>query len=133
MAEDFKINNVEEWKEKLTNVVGYQSPIELIMEPLETSITDKAVEVVQRYGFKVDKFELRKALAYDRDQYKKGYADGLAQAKADEIQNARRAQDLTTFLWNRLEDEDYITEQVQDAWFIISQSIMEWFGGDANE
>ena len=76
MNENFKINNIDKWKEKLggEDSLDYVSPITLFMEEMETKIENDALVAVQRYGFDVDAQELAKALAYDRDQYSKGYA-----------------------------------------------------------
>ncbi len=41
--------------------------------------------VTQSIGYKVDKDELIKALQYDRQQYEKGYKDGLEQLSEDAI------------------------------------------------
>lgn len=38
------------------------------------------MKAVHDVGFDVDKHELMKALAYDREQYKKGYADAMKNA-----------------------------------------------------
>lgn len=60
----------------------YQSPIEITrtVDDIATKIAeeeDKAiVHACMRVGVNVDKDELVKALAYDRGQYEKGYADG---------------------------------------------------------
>lgn len=60
----------------------YQSPIEITrtVDDIATKIAeeeDKAiVHACMRVGVNVDKDELVKALAYDRHQYEKGYADG---------------------------------------------------------
>lgn len=63
----------------------YESPIRLIVQELETSIREQQekqiFEAVQKCGVDVDREELIKALAYDRDQYGKGYADGRADAQ----------------------------------------------------
>ena len=53
----------------------YQSPIEFITIQLNTQIEDGIYKAVQKYGVKVDKDELIKALQYDRGQYQKGYND----------------------------------------------------------
>ena len=53
----------------------YQSPIELIQSEMKMRVEDGIVKVVQDAGVNVDKDELLKALAYDRDQYNKGYHD----------------------------------------------------------
>lgn len=55
--------------------MSYQSPIELIQTQMEERIRDKIYEAVVSVGVNVDKEELLKALAYDRCQYQKGYAD----------------------------------------------------------
>ena len=60
---------------------GYESPITMavkntcdqIMEDRENAITAKIIEEV---GLDINKEELMKALAYDRDQYHKGYING---------------------------------------------------------
>lgn len=62
----------------------YESPINLIYGGLTTKITedvDNAIlTVIQQLNIDVDKEELIKALNYDRDQYRKGYMDGLKKA-----------------------------------------------------
>lgn len=55
--------------------MNYQSPIELIQTQMEGQLIDTIYEAVMNVGVNVDKEELLKALAYDRDQYQKGYAD----------------------------------------------------------
>ena len=73
MNEDFKINNIDKWTVK-PNEDGYKSPIEMIAEDVNIKIENNIVEAVQNYDIKVDREELAKALAYDRDQYSKGFA-----------------------------------------------------------
>ena len=53
----------------------YESPITLVAGEMQTTMEANCVKVVQIYGFDVNAEELAKALAYDRDQYDKGYAD----------------------------------------------------------
>ena len=55
----------------------YKSPIEVITRQMRTEFEDNVVKAIQDYGVSVDKEELIKALQYDRNQYEKGYADGL--------------------------------------------------------
>ena len=55
--------------------MNYQSPIELLQAQMEGRLIDTVYEAVMNVGVNVDKEELLKALAYDRDQYQKGYAD----------------------------------------------------------
>lgn len=65
----------------------WESPITMITENIVRDITRKTdgvlVEYVHNVGFDVDKEELAKALAYDRNQYEKGYADGRADRDAE--------------------------------------------------
>ena len=53
--------------------IGYHSPIEVILQRMQTKIEDDCMEAVQRYGFNINKEELEKALRYDRDQYRQGF------------------------------------------------------------
>ena len=63
----------------------YECPIQKITTELQMQIIQGEEEQVlcevnQAVGYSVNKEELLKALSYDREQYQKGYADGL---KAD--------------------------------------------------
>lgn len=62
---------VLDWEEELM----YESPIRMIQTQMETQMEKDCVSVVQKYGFDVDAEELKKALAYDRNQYEKGFKD----------------------------------------------------------
>ena len=55
--------------------MNYKSPIDLIITQAETEIENEIVRVVQRMGININKSELIKALAYDRNQYVRGYYD----------------------------------------------------------
>ena len=74
MNENFKINNIDKWTVK-PNEDGYTSPIAMIVEDVNIKIENDIVKAVQNYDIKVDREELAKALAYDRDQYSKGFAE----------------------------------------------------------
>lgn len=62
----------------------YESPIEIItrqMDGIAHQITEQRdnqimATIREQYAVNVDKGELMRALAYDRDQYNKGYRDG---------------------------------------------------------
>lgn len=60
----------------------WNSPIEYIESDVESRIEDAVFDAVQSVGIHVDRDELLMALAYDRGQYEKGYADGLKDADA---------------------------------------------------
>lgn len=67
------MNNVPDFHSIIeSDDIGYQSPIEVILQRMQTKIED-CMKAVQRYGFNINKEELEKALRYDRDQYRKGY------------------------------------------------------------
>lgn len=59
----------------------YESPINLIEKQvafdIEKTIEGEVWKVTKEIGIDVNKEELIKALQYDRDQYEKGYYDGL--------------------------------------------------------
>lgn len=57
----------------------YKSPIELIYESIQSQLDECIYKEIQKVDIKVDKEELLKALAYDREQYKKGYEDAQAE------------------------------------------------------
>lgn len=62
----------------------YESPISIVYRRIEQETNDAIENAVYKAvletGVGVDKHELTRALAYDRDQYNKGYADGEADA-----------------------------------------------------
>ncbi len=55
--------------------MSYKSPIDLIMGQIEFEKENEIVRAVQQVGINIDKEELIRALAYDRNQYAKGYHD----------------------------------------------------------
>lgn len=63
----------------------YESPISEMVDDICLKMQDfhdaKVVEAVQNVGINVNKDELISALSYDRKQYDKGYADGIATKK----------------------------------------------------
>lgn len=60
----------------------YESPINIIYGQMQTQMEGDIFRAVQSYGINVDKEELLRALQYDREQYRKGYADGTNDAMA---------------------------------------------------
>ena len=60
----------------------YESPIKQIVGQMQAEMeTNLLCKVSQTVGYSIDKEELIKALKYDRDQYEKGYSDGLAKER----------------------------------------------------
>lgn len=60
--------------------MSYESPITMYVERIYEDIKDKQdaylMECVRKVGFNINAEELAQALAYDRDQYWKGFQDG---------------------------------------------------------
>ena len=62
----------------------YESPIEVMFREIENRIREQednaiTAEVSRQMAINIDKDELMKALAYDRDQYNRGYEDAKRQ------------------------------------------------------
>lgn len=79
--------------------MSYKSPIEFFQtDPFFEHVRDEMDNMIYRAvvhaDVNVDKEELIKALEYDRGQYEKGYADGLAY-KPPVTTNADRIQAMT--------------------------------------
>jgi hypothetical protein len=55
----------------------YESAIEMITGHMRLHWDGEIYRAVQDIGIKVDREELIKALEYDRNQYDKGYTDGI--------------------------------------------------------
>ena len=55
----------------------YESPIRIIQKQFEKSVENEIFKAVCNVGVDVDKEELIRALQYDRDQYNRGFKDGL--------------------------------------------------------
>lgn len=62
----------------------YESPIiRLTSEIQRQQESDLMLQLTQTVGYSIDKGELVKALRYDRQQYEKGYMDGLSTFSAE--------------------------------------------------
>lgn len=72
----------------------WESPITKIYGDIRNEIVRKDEEncifaIEQAIGYKVDKEELIKALQYDREQYDKGYRDGVKETLVEELEKIR--------------------------------------------
>lgn len=63
--------------------MSYESPIDIIYGDMQTKLEGDVFKAIQNYNIEVNKDELLKALAYDRNQYHEGWLDGYAQAAED--------------------------------------------------
>ena len=73
---------------------NYESPITKIYGDIRNEIIRQDEEnctyaIQQAIGYKVDKDELIKALQYDRDQYDKGYKDGVKETFIAELEKIK--------------------------------------------
>lgn len=59
----------------------YDSPIRLAVSKMTSQFDGDIYNAVVKAGIDVDKDELVRALNYDRNQYEKGYRDGLTASK----------------------------------------------------
>ena len=99
--------------------MSYQSPIEVIQTQMRNVIEGEIYKAVMGVGVTVDKDELMKALAYDRNQYQKGYKD-----RDDQIvrcKNCRFLIDHYGFMddgyCRNMRDEHYIKFKPDKDWF----------------
>jgi hypothetical protein len=71
--------------------INWKSPLQLKINDIceeagraaAKAFDDMVFRAVEEVGVKVDRDELIKALAYDREQYRKGYGDGYRAAQDD--------------------------------------------------
>ena len=85
----------------------YESPISMFTKQLRDDLDNGILQAVHRVGIVVDKAELLKALSYDRDQYEKGFQDGISH---NVVRHARWiAQDdtFTRFMCSECELKNY--------------------------
>jgi len=72
----------------------YEPPIELVVSQFQNEIIkqqeNQVFQVVQNVGVNVDKAELLRALAYDRNQYEKGYGDGYEAGRLAMLDELKR-------------------------------------------
>lgn len=66
----------EEMVLKTIGEMSYQSPVEISTQNIREKFEGDVMRIIHSYGINVDKDELVKALQYDREQYKQGFADG---------------------------------------------------------
>jgi hypothetical protein len=81
----------------------YESPIDLLMSNIQTQIIEQQEAAIYKavfdIGVNVTKDELLRALAYDRQQYEIGFAEGIAAAKPEWIPATERLpEDASTVL-----------------------------------
>lgn len=100
----------------------YQSPIKLMEQQMRTSVEGNILRAVQSVGVDMNKDELIRALQYDREQYAKGYAAGVAADKAKLIEKCR--DDLIRMIQNCRTDNPYTGTMAEVAWSMAHDCIL---------
>ena len=100
----------------------YQSPIRLIEQQMQTHIEGEILRAVQSVGVDVDKDELIRALQYDREQYAKGYAAGVAVDKAKLIESCYK--DLVRMIQNSRTDNPFFNGNTTPVWEMAHDCIL---------
>lgn len=72
---------------------SYESPIQVVCREMQNTFDSDVMKAVLSYGISVDKDELIRALQYDRDQYGKGFADGLHVNLGEDVAPVVRCKD----------------------------------------
>ena len=87
----------------------YESPIEIMygayQSELNSSVNRLLYKAIQDVGIKVDKAELIRALIYDRQQYEKGFKEGV-QAALEKVAAAAVAKDAEICLLHVMKWKD---------------------------
>ena len=87
----------------------YESPIYTYIAGTQLKMAEDyengVMEAIQYVQINVDKEELERALKYDREQYEKGYADGLEAGR-------QKAESILLELKGILMDYGYLTSEV---------------------
>lgn len=89
--------------------IDYESPIQFHLTQMRCEMENDIYKAVQSCGVTVDKDELIKALTYDRQQYDKGFKDGV-KACIKEIRNHYCSYDLNDYFSFNAVDEDTVDE-----------------------
>lgn len=60
----------------------YKSPITILQGQINTELEGEVLRAIWKVGVGIDRDELIRALAYDRNQYLKGFNDGYEAGRA---------------------------------------------------
>jgi hypothetical protein len=84
----------------------YEAPITIITGQMKYEIENEIYRAVQEVGVSVDKEEIIKALQYDREQYIKGYTDGIKEFAEKLKKDKQRFRDVMLLInWKDWFDE----------------------------
>lgn len=96
----------------------YKSPIEIVYGGLQTQLEGEILRAVQKVDVVVDKDDLIRALAYDRDQYEKGFRDGVASVQQKPRPLEEWGEDYGDVLWWTfpIEEPPYVGSPLDEKW-----------------
>ena len=77
----------------IEDLSSYESPIQVVCREMQNTFDSDVMKAVLSYGISVDKDELIRALQYDRDQYEKGFADGVRANLGEDVAPVVRCKD----------------------------------------
>ena len=114
----------------------YEPPIKEFIGEIQTQYEDGVLRAVHEVGFCVDKEELLKALMYDRDQYEKGYEDGINENKwipcSERLPSDDRLYDITYQNHTGIHTGVAIFNTYNDRWYwecgtlICIEKVLAW-------
>lgn len=107
-----------DWGKDLNTLEGYESPIAISFEQIANEIRERQEDAViatisERMAVDIDKKELEKALAFDRDQYSKGFRAGYERALSDIRLQVGQAVGILNDILNQSEEKEPQPEEPQ--------------------
>ena len=98
---------------------NWESPITKVFSDIQNQILKQDEEntmfaIKQAIGYEVDKEELIKALQYDREQYDKGYRDGVREAFKAELEEIKAELEKPKVIGMDFFDGLYYAEEIID-------------------
>lgn len=112
---------------------NWESPITKIYGDIHNEIIRQDEEnymctIEQAIGYKVDKEELIKALQYDRNQYDKGYNDGVKEIYAVELEKIKAEIKELAFLFDDLSPDKTLVVDLDNIEEVFNKHIAELKG-----
>ena len=101
----------------------YNSPIELMITDIQNQILkqqdDQIYQATLHYVPNVDKEELLRALKYDRNQYDKGYADGIRDAREELVRckYCKHCEPAINSFGEKIYDKEWFVFPFAIAWY----------------
>lgn len=116
------------WKSPITKIYG-----DIHNKILRQDEENYIYAITQAIGYEVDKEELIRALQYDREQYDKGYNDGVKETFVEELEKIKEEmiEKCKEYRWD---NDDVVSESliriVDNHIAELKQDILEPIGGE---